>query len=83
MLDVPSATRDSASHSRVRVFSPSVIESDGDNLLLLLAIDRVGLSTQQGGSVINKYGGDDHHADDLGSKGVVDNPIALALSEWR
>ena len=82
-LDVPFAMHVSVSHPRTWVFIPNLMESDGNDLLLLLATDRVGRSAQKGILPISERGGDDFLADNLDSQGPVNEPLALDLSGWR
>jgi parallel beta-helix repeat protein/predicted outer membrane repeat protein len=77
-----SARHNSAAPPRERVNSFRVVESASDQLLLLLASDRLAHSSQQDFSVTHDRGNDDRRADDLDKQDLVDGPLALALAEW-
>jgi hypothetical protein len=81
-LAARSARHDSAAPPRKQNNSFRVVESARDQLLLLLASDRLEYSSRQDSSVIHDRGNDDHHADDLVKQDLLDDPLALALAEW-
>ena len=58
-------------------------ESGGDDLPLLLAIDRVGRSPRQDSFVNDDSGNGEHRADDDDSESEIDEPLAVALAVRR
>jgi hypothetical protein len=57
--------------------------SDGDQLLRLLALDRVGRSSRHDFSVFDDHGSENQSDDDLVRQSLADETLAVALAEWR
>ena len=83
ILDNRFARHDSVSRPFVRINSSGVAELVHDNLLLLLANDRVGRPSRQDFSTAGDRNHDDHREDDLDIQSLTDEPLELALAEWR
>ena len=77
-LETRSLWHDSSSRSRRTIHRYQVAESGGDNLPLLLAIDRVGRSPRQDSFVNDDSGNGEHRADDDDSESEIDEPLAVA-----
>ena len=67
------------SHGEIRWFP---VSGSGDELLLL-AIDRVARSQRQSVVVVDKHEYDSDQANDLENECLIDEPLELALTEWR
>jgi hypothetical protein len=48
-----------------------------------LATDRVRRSSAQEAAVIGQVGSEDRDANDRDSQSLIDEPLAMALAEWR
>jgi hypothetical protein len=72
---------DSSSRSRGRIHRYHVAEAGDDDLPLLLAIDRVGRSSQQEFLVHGRHEKNEFLADDDDSWSQIDEPLAVALRE--
>jgi hypothetical protein len=83
MLDPRFARHDSASQPPVRINSFRVAEPVHDNLLLLMANDRVGRPSRQEFSAASDRNVNDHCDDELDSQSLADEPLAVALAGWR
>ena len=83
MLDSHFARHDSASGPREWIHPVRVAESAHDNLLFLLANDRVVRCSRRANSVVDDLASDGHRGDDLRSQSPIDEPLAVALMEWR
>jgi hypothetical protein len=75
--------QDVTARPRERVTSFRVVEFINDQLLLLLASDRLGHSVQRNISIIDDRGNDSHRADDSENLDHFNEPLALALAEWQ
>ena len=83
VLETRSPGHDSSSRSRRTIHRYQVAESGGDDLPLLLAIDRVGRSPRQDSFVNDDSGNGEHRADDDDSESEIDEPLAVALAVRR
>ena len=83
MYEARPALHDSGSrpHQRINIFGAA--KSVGDNLLLMLASDRLGRSSQRDFSTIDDRERDDPHVDEFDSQCLTNEPLAMALAEWR
>ena len=82
VLETRSPGHDSSSRSRRRIDRFQGAESGGNDLHLLLAIDRVGRTTRQNSFVNDDSRNGEHRADDEDSESEVDEPLAVALVVW-
>ena len=82
-LETRSLWHDSSSRSRRTIHRYQVAESGGDDLPLLLAIDRVGRSPRQDSFVNDDSGNGEHRADDDDSESEIDEPLAVAFAVQR
>jgi hypothetical protein len=69
--------------SRGRIERLAVIEPEGNELMRLLASDRVRRSEQQSTSAIDKQGSYDRCADDLECECVLVEPLSLDIAVWQ
>ena len=76
------AQPDSAFQPSERSNTRQVSDSDGDQTLLLLAIDRIGRSTRHDISLFDDRAGEDRPDVGVDSQGLTDEPLAMALAEW-
>ncbi|WP_231953894.1 choice-of-anchor Q domain-containing protein [Pirellulimonas nuda] len=83
LLDSRFTRHDSFSRPRARVNPFRFADPVHDSLLLLLANDRVGHSTRQGWSSTSDREGGDDRVDGSDGQSLTDEPLALALAEWR
>ena len=83
VLETRSPGHDSSSRSRRTIHRYQVAESGGDDLPLLLAIDRVGRTTRQDSLANDDSGNSEYRADDDDSEGEIDEPLAMALAVRR
>ena len=88
-LDAGLASFDARATPHVAVFRPRgwmnilrVVESGADHLLPL-AIDRLRLSPREDVFAVGEPGRDDLDADKAVDESVDDEPVALALAEWK
>jgi hypothetical protein len=82
MLEVHSSRSDWAS-PRERLNLRRFADSAGDQLLLLLAVDRVGHSSQQGSSAFDDRVSKDQPDDAPDNWTLTDESLAVALADWR
>ena len=75
VLETRSLWHDLSTRSRRTIHRYQVAESGGDDLPLLLAIDRVGRSPRQDSFVNDDSGNDEHRADDDDSESEIDEPL--------
>jgi hypothetical protein len=81
-LDARSVPHNSASRPRKWVSISGVAESTADNLLLMLAIDRVGSFVPQDFIGSDGSGRDQHPADETDTHYPINRPLAAALADW-
>jgi hypothetical protein len=83
VLEMPSRRQESASRARRQINHDRWSESISDDLLML-AIDRVGRDPRPDSLDSGLGGKNDHHADDDNNGSLEsDEPLAVALAEWR
>ena len=82
ILEAHAARHAPATRPRQRINIFGVAES-GDKLLLALAIDRIGRTSRQEFSVVDDRQSDDHPDNDPDLQSLTDDPLAVALAEWR
>ncbi len=83
ILDSHFARHDSASGPREWINPVRVVVPAHDNLLFLLANDRVTRCSGRGDSAVDDLARDGYRGDDLRSQSSIDEPLTLALMEWR
>ncbi len=81
-FDTRFAPHDYAFRPRARVNSFRVAAPVLNNLLLLLANDRVGRPSRQDFTAANDRKNDDQCEDGLDGQSLTDEPLAVALAEW-
>ncbi|MEX2308382.1 MAG: right-handed parallel beta-helix repeat-containing protein [Pirellulales bacterium] len=59
------------------------ITDPAEKLIFLLANDRVGPSSRQVLSLVDDQGSDDDPAEEMDSSCLTDDPLSVALAEWR
>jgi hypothetical protein len=74
---------DSAPRPNKRINTSGTAESASENVLLLLANDRNRLSSRHAYCVFDDHAMDDEPCEDVDSQGLADEPLAVALAEWR
>jgi hypothetical protein len=79
-IEIRSLWHDSNTRSCGMIDRDQVARSSGDDLRLLLAIDRVGRSPWQDSSVSDDNGNGERSADDEYSENEIDKPLAVALA---
>jgi hypothetical protein len=78
VFDDAAGSHDFVSLPAKRINVPENSQPPAENLLLLLAINRVGRSTRQDVSVADDGESDDQHVDNTGQPSFVDEPLALS-----
>jgi hypothetical protein len=81
-LETRSPGHDSSSRSRRRIDRFQVADSGDDGLPLLLAIDRVGRTTQQDSFANDDSGNGECRAADDDSASEIDEPLGVAFAIW-
>lgn len=81
--DTQALWHDSSTWSRGKSNQYQLDRTDGNDLLLLLAIDRVWRFSRQNSFVNEDIGTHEHHADDGDRVNEIDEPLAVALSVRR
>jgi hypothetical protein len=79
-IETRSLWHDLNTRSRGRIDQYRVAEFSGDDLPLLLAVDRVGRSPRQDSSVSDDNGNGERSADDDDSENEIDDALAVALA---
>jgi hypothetical protein len=82
-IETRSIWHDSSTRSRGRIDHYQVAEFIGDDLPLLLAIDRVGRSPRQDSFVSDNTGEGERSADGDDSESEIDEPLAVTLAVRR
>ena len=74
-----------SSTSRLSMWTrnPRVTSPTSDNLLLVLAVDRINVSARRGFAEVDDSMGEDRRNYSMDSMESIIEPIALALREWR
>jgi hypothetical protein len=83
MLEARAAPRDLVSRPLEQLGVSGFSEFDTENLLLLLAINRLGNSSPREVSAIGNFGSDQHSAVNVDSHALFYEPITVALAEWQ
>ena len=81
MLEARFVPHDSASRPRTWINASEVAEST-DNLLLVLASDRIGRAVRQDFTGSDVGGNVEHPADEMDSQYSIRRPLAVALADW-
>ena len=82
MLDDRFVTHDSTSRLFKWINTSGVAESTANNLLLMLAIDRMGRAVRQDFTGSDGGGNVEHPADEIDSQYSIRRPLAVVLADW-